>query len=112
MMHFKGAHFSFNFTCNRSERGTGKFIRAQDVYEGGCAGLPQEHSAYKPGILQYPGSSWISILRPIKLAWKVWSWIFYFQLVILSAILQKPDKHIFFLDVKMYLIRVNKMIIS
>lgn len=111
-MHFKGANFSFNFICNRSERGTGKFIRAQDVYEGGCAGLPQEHSAYKPGVLQYPGSSWISILRPIKLAWKVWSWIFYFQLVILSAILQKPDKHIFFLDVKMYLIRVNEMIIS
>lgn len=37
---------------------------------------------------------------------------FLFQLVILSVILQKPDKHIFFLDVKMYLIRVNEMIIS
>lgn len=36
---------------------------------------------------------------------------FLFQLVILSVILQKPDKHIF-LDVKIYLIRVNEMIIS
>lgn len=38
--------------------------------------------------------------------------IFNYIVVILSAILQKPDKHIFFLDVKMYLIRVNEMIIS
>lgn len=57
-------------------RGAGKFVRAQNVYEGGCSGLPQKHSAYEPGVLQYPSSSWIPLLRPLKLAWKVRSYLF------------------------------------